>query len=87
MSDISVNVNNHDIVTTNTINNIKISVQNLTLFTNVSLIVRLYTDTVLVDNRFLILSGDDYNNWMNDDNYIITYVLQALGLTKVTVST
>ena len=87
MSDISVNVNNHDIVTTNTINNIKISVNYLTLFTNVSLIVRLYTDTILVDNQFLILSGDDYNNWMNDDNYIITYVLQALGLTKVTVST
>jgi hypothetical protein len=87
MDDITVNVNNHDIVTTNTVNNIKISVRNITLFKNVSLIVRLYTGTVLVDNRFLILSGDDYNNWMNDDNYIITYVLQAFGLTKVTVST
>ena len=41
MDDITVNVNNHDIVTTNTVNNIKISVQNLMLFTSVSLMVRL----------------------------------------------
>jgi hypothetical protein len=83
MNDINVNVNNHDIVTTNTINNITISVQNLVLFTSVSLAVRLYTNKILIDNRFLTLTGDDYNNWMNDDNYIVTYVLQALGLTKV----
>ena len=83
MNDINVNVNNHDIVTTNTINNINISVQNLVLFTSVSLAVRLYTNKILIDNRFLTLTGDDYNNWMNDDNYIVTYVLQALGLTKV----
>jgi len=87
MDDISVNVNNHDIVTTNTVNNIKIHIQNLVLFTSVSLTVRLYSNKILIDNRSLILTGTDYTNWMNDDNYIITYVLQALGLTKVTVST
>jgi len=83
MDDISINVNNYDIVTTNTVNNIKIHIQNLVLFTSVSLMVRLYSNTILIDNRFLTLTGADYTNWMNDDNYIVTYVLQALGLTKV----
>jgi hypothetical protein len=86
MNDINVDVNDYSLVTTNIINNIKIRVMNLTLFTSVSLSVGLYTDKILVENQNLMLIGDDYTNWMNDDNYIIQYVLNKLGLTQVTVS-
>ena len=82
MNDINVNVNNYTLVTTNIVNNIKIQVINLVLFTSVSLSVGLYTNKLLVENQKLMLIGDDYNNWMNDDNYIITYVLNKLGLTQ-----
>jgi len=82
-----INVNESTIVTTNTINNIKIHVQNLALFTSVTLTIGLYQNNTLLDNRMLLLTGSDYTNWADDDNYIITYVLNALGLTaSVTVS-
>ena len=76
-----INVNESTIVTTNTINNIKIHVQNLALFTSVTLTIGLYQNNTLLDNRMLLLTGSDYTNWADDDNYIITYVLNALGLT------
>jgi len=36
----------------------------------------------LLDNKSVKISGDEYNAWGDDDNYIINLVLTKLGLTK-----
>ena len=87
MSDINVNINNYNLVQTNVINNIKIHINQIVLFTSLSLSVRFYQDTTLVENRILTLTGTDYTDWGNDDNYIINFVLNTYGLTQVTVLT
>jgi hypothetical protein len=89
MDDVIVNVNASDYVLTNVINNIKIKVNKLVLFKSVSLCVNLLNDNKLIDNKFFELTGTEYTNWMNDDTYIVTYVLTQLNLTqtpKVTTS-
>ena len=82
MEDIAINVNDSNYVQTNVINNIKIKVNRLILFTSVSLCVNLLNNNTLIDNKFFTLSGTDYTNWINDDTYIVTYVLTQLNLTK-----
>jgi hypothetical protein len=37
----------------------------------------------LLDNKYVKISGDEYNAWGDDDNYIINLVLTKLGLTKI----
>jgi len=72
------------------ITNVQIRVMNLVLFTSVSVSVSLFDTNQYIDSKQYTLSGDDYTNWMNDDSYIVNYVLTQLGLTQasaVTVST
>ncbi len=53
---------------------------------SVTLLVTLYdTDGAIVENNFLVLEGSDYNNWSNNDDYIINYVCQKFGLSTVAV--
>ena len=60
-------------------NQIKISIFELQLYEYVRVSVILYDqDQVPRDNRLYKLEGDEYNNWANDDNYIITYVKNKL---------
>jgi len=82
MDNISVNVNDYDIIKTDTINNIKISTAYIELFKSITVRVGLYTNNTLVDNRMIEITGTDYTNWGNDDNYIIDFVLTYLNLTK-----
>jgi hypothetical protein len=84
MEEIIVNVQDSNYVITNVINCIKIRINKLVLFTSVSLCVNLLNNKTLIDNKFFTLTGEDYTNWMNDDNYIVNYVLTQLGLTKET---
>jgi hypothetical protein len=37
----------------------------------------------IVDVSIVLLEGDDYTNWGNDDNYIINFVANDLGFTIV----
>ena len=71
---------------TQTINNVKIQVMNIKLYTSVSVIASMFSDKSLVDTKIFNLEGTDYNNWGNDDDYIINYVLTQLGLTKLPAS-
>ena len=82
MDNITVNINDYDIIKTDTINNIKISTARIELFKSITLIVGLYRDNTLVDNRMVEIAGTDYMEWGNDDNYIIDFVLTKLNLTK-----
>lgn len=37
----------------------------------------------IVDVSIVLLQGDDYTNWGNDDNYIVNFVAKQLGFTIV----
>jgi hypothetical protein len=51
------------------------------LFTSVIIHVTLLDDdNVVVHSTNIEISGDDYLNWANDDNYIHNYVATKLGI-------
>lgn len=80
MDNINVQIDDYELVKTDIINNIKISVGRIELFTSITLCVSLFTNKILIDNKFVVISGDDYNAWGNDDRYIVNYVLNYLNL-------
>ena len=62
-----------------TMNTISIDVIDLKLFEYVKIVCTLYnTDNLPIDTRMYVLTGDDYNNWSNDDNYIVGYCKKKL---------
>ena len=75
------------IVPTRFIHSFEIQVINLTLFQSVTVMVILYDENdCLIDNKILNISGDDYLDWSNDDNWLIDHVLLKLNLTKLNLS-
>jgi hypothetical protein len=82
MDDIKVNINDYNFVQTSVVNNIKIKIMNIDLFKSLTICVTLLNNNKNVDNKILKISGDEYNKWSNDDNYIIDLVLTKLGLSK-----
>ena len=49
------------------------------LFESVRIAVYLYTDQdVLIESKQYIIAGDEYNNWSNDDKYIINLLKQKI---------
>jgi hypothetical protein len=61
------------------INQFKVEVSQLILFTSVSLNVILYdADEKFVCVKMVRLDGDDYTAWQDDDSYIIKYVRNVL---------
>ena len=80
MNEINVNVTDYPLVKTNTVNNIKITVMSMELFKNIVVRVSFLADKIVVDNKILKIEGTDYTKWGNDDQYIINYCLEKLGL-------
>lgn len=69
-----------------TITNFRLSVQELELFLHVLVRAELLNaDGNLVDVRYVLIDGDDYKNWNNDDQYLIDKVAQKLGLVVLPV--
>ena len=63
-----------------TITNFKLSTQDLQLFTSVTFRCELLNDNgSLIDLKYVVIDGDDYKNWNNDDQYIINKVAEKLG--------
>ena len=81
-NNINVNIKDYELVKINIINNIQIYVNQLVLFNSISICVRLFHDNILIENQMLDISGTDYTNWGNDDNYIVDFVLTNLGLSR-----
>jgi hypothetical protein len=68
------------ITTTKTISSFTVNVMRLELFQSVTVNVMLYgPDGNFIDLRTYTLSGNDYNEWDNDDNYLINKVAENLG--------
>lgn len=67
-------------IVTNIITSFTVTVTDVVLFTSANLLVNLYNaDPLLVKTVYMTLSGESYNNWANDDSYIIQYVATQLG--------
>lgn len=84
MNNIKVSVNDYTFVQTSVINNIQINILKIELFVGITLSVNLLSNNKIIDSKIMNISGDEYNNWANDDNYIINLVLTKLNLTRKT---
>lgn len=57
----------------------------MNLFIGVHISVSIYdSEKKKIDTRTVYLTGEDYMNWNNDDQYIITKVAEKLGFIIVT---
>ena len=66
--------------TIKTITKFSLSLSNQKLFTSVDILVFLYdTNNNFIEMKTIILQGDAYLLWLNDDTYIIDYVKTTLG--------
>jgi len=69
-----------DLISTTTITSFDIDGIDIQLFSSAKVRVNLFnSQRHRVDIRYVSIAGDDYTNWGNDDQYIITFVSNALG--------
>lgn len=86
MSEIVVNVQDYPYVVSNTINNVRISIGQVILFKSVHINALLMQNNNLIESKFFTITGDEYANWSNDDQYLVDLVMSKLGLTPTIVS-
>ena len=84
MNEIKVNIQDSAYVKTNTIDIVLIKITNVQLFKSVTVVASLFENNKIIDNKVVMIEGTDYNAWSNDDNYIVNFVLNKLGLIKKT---
>jgi hypothetical protein len=84
MNNIKVSVNDYTFVQTSVINNIQINILKIELFVGITLSVNLLSNNKIIDSKIMNITGDEYNNWANDDTYIINLVLSKLNLSRKT---
>ena len=79
------NIQPFDEVTTKVITSFRTKVQNVDLFTSATILVELLdSNNMIKDVKMITISGDDYTNWSNNDQYIINYVANYFGFTIIT---
>ena len=62
---------------------VEISVLELVLNSHVEVVVAYFNSNGnIIDNKFIKIQGEEYNNWGLDDGYLIDLALSKLGLTK-----
>ena len=77
-----INVQNKEVVTTQTISQVEILEGNIQLGQSVRFPVKLLdASSNLISIEFVEVSGSDYAAWGTDDTYINNLVLTTLGLT------
>jgi hypothetical protein len=64
--------------TTQDITDFTVTVQNVVLYTEATLYVRLFSDKNFCGSVYINLTGSDYTNWGEDDSYITTFVANWL---------
>jgi hypothetical protein len=70
----------YNIITTKTVTSFVIDRIELTLFKKALITIVIYDSAKIpVDVRSIELSGSDYEQWNNDDNYVVQYVCNKLG--------
>jgi hypothetical protein len=71
-----------EIVSTLTVNRFEIDFIDIRLFTSAVIRVNLFDlNGFRVSSKSVVMEGDDYANWGNDDQYILTFIMNSLGFT------
>lgn len=66
---------------------IKVKVHSVVLFTSVTLMVQLLDSaSKIVDVKQVVLSGDEYLGWGQDDQYLISTAISKLGFVAAPVA-
>jgi hypothetical protein len=82
--DSKINIVTKEDITVQEITAISIAVEDIILFTSAVIRVTSYN---AAGNRIkfdrLTLSGDDYTNWSNNDQYIYNYVYTTMNITPL----
>lgn len=72
------------ITNTQTASSFSVQVLSLELFTSVNLFVRVLDNTGnTIETKIIFMGGDDYQNWLNDDTFVLDFVATTLGTTVV----
>ena len=59
-------------------NSMMVQVSTIVLGAYASFVVFLYKDMQMVSTRTYTMTGEDYNNWGNDDQYVYTWIANKL---------
>jgi hypothetical protein len=83
MNNYKVDVNPKDFTVVNTANSAELQVNNLIIGLSVDIMVLIKDSN---GNIFKVegvhIEGEEYNNWGNDDQYLVNLVLSKIGLTQ-----
>lgn len=82
MSTTVISVNDKEQVTVQIINNVEIRVINLSLGNFVDVAATVKNDNNYIANHTFHITGEEYEAWGNNDNYLENLVLQKLDLTR-----
>ena len=77
----SIEIQPINLTSVRTVVRARVYVKSIELFKKVVIGIE-YCDTIgiLFDGPTLVISGDDYLKWSSDDNYIINYTYQQIGI-------
>lgn len=81
MESTKVNIKPKEFITSHTATSIELRVNELILNKSVRLMVLIkdnYGNVIKVEN--VLIEGDDYNAWIDSDDYLINLILNRLGL-------
>ncbi len=79
----NVSIKTKTITTSKDVESIEIEEGVVTLNKSARFSVRLLDSTGgLIDIKFVELTGTDYDNWGDDDDYVVEYILSELGMSK-----
>lgn len=79
-----IKVNDKTITTTSIVKSIEIESTKIVLNEYARFMVKLLDEQKRVlEVEVVELSGDDYSNWGSDDQYVVDFILNQLGLTKL----
>ena len=83
-NDPKINIEPKEDIISRELYSISINVESVQLFTSAKIIVS-YFDAkgMFIKMDRLLISGTDYANWSNDDQYIYTYVYNTLNITPL----
>jgi hypothetical protein len=79
-----INIENKEIITTQTISKVDILEGTIELNKSVRFPVRLMdSNENVLSQQNVTISGEEYENWGADDNYIENLILTKLGVQKI----
>lgn len=79
-----INIENKEVITTQTISKVDILEGTIELNKSVRFGVRLMdSNENVISHQNITISGEEYENWGSDDNYIENLILTKLGVQKI----